>query len=175
MDDRNAQQSADPMPVALCVAESPACLPGNQAGSGQEGGAPQPSRQCSRCGQIARKGQWSCLRCHSEEMRQYRARNRDELTRLMRELDSITVNNLPTRLAFEKKLGKRQRHRHVVVVQKVNGQSIPMFSGFVIGFHPMEKLSVIRDSGQVFRVSLEEVESDPDNGPWWSHPLANPS
>jgi hypothetical protein len=103
-------------------------------------------------------------------MRVYRARSREEVSRLKHAIDLVTVSHSGTRRAFEAKIGKRQRQ--VVVMQTVDGNSVPLFSGFVTGFHPEGVLSVMQDSGQVVRVALADVERDPDYGPWWSRPLA---
>jgi hypothetical protein len=105
-------------------------------------------------------------------MRTYRSRHRAEFVRLGQWFDSVMMNIPSTRLAFEKKIGKRQRQ--VVVVQRIDGQSVPLFTGRVVEFLPFERVSVLRESGQVVKVALAEVERDPDYGVWWRRPSAKP-
>jgi hypothetical protein len=147
------------------VQTSPEAAPGH-------GTSPtQSQRLCGRCKQApARAGEWNCLECHAVMTRSYRARSSQKLTRLRQLVDLVTPNHSPTRLAFQRKIGKRQRH--VVVMQTVDGKSVPLFTGFVTGFHPEGLLSVMQDSGQVVRVALAEVERDPRYGVWWNRPSA---
>src|ERR1700690_1607667 len=105
MESGNEHPLADQTATAPCASDSPACSLENQPGCGQvETQAAQPPRMCARCHQApARKNQSSCPKCHAQTMRQYRLRYRQEVTRLKKMIDDLTISNAHTLHAFEKK------------------------------------------------------------------------
>jgi len=90
-------------------------------------------------------------------MRRYRLRYRQELTRLRKIIEQLTINNDYTLHEFEKRIGKKRR----VIVEKmdVSGSS-SYFAGQVVAFLPAERVSVLIETGELITVDLAAVKRD---------------
>ena len=88
-------------------------------------------------------------------MRVYRKRWNLDFAQLKRAHAEFTGNNTDTRRKFEKAVGNRW-----VIVSSEEGDRFHDFSGYVMGFFPSERISVLDENGKMVSVPLNRVAPD---------------
>ena len=89
-------------------------------------------------------------------MRQYRAKRNLEFARLKNALDQLTGNNTQTRRKFEETVGGDRW----IIVSSEEGDQFNDFSGYVMGFLPLDQICVLDEEGRTVTVPLKQIASD---------------